>query len=468
MVSSPPPGPFNIQKVAIIGAGPTGLAAAKYLLAEKCFPQIDIFEQQAEVGGVWNYTSIPSEKVSVPSNNPHVPPDPPIWPDDGKEGAPLFSNPMYEKLNTNIPKSIMRFSDLAFEEGSLLFPTRQDVQRYLVGYAEGVRGLIEFSTRVEGVRLVDRGRERWEVRTRGVGSGEVKVRVRVYDAVVCANGHYSIPYIPDVPGIEAFNKKYPDVITHSKIYRKPEGFKGKKVIVCGSGPSGQDIGTQIATVCRQPLLNSVTTPQSDGKKGKEEVPHIAEYLTDERAVRFTNGRVEKNIDAVVYCTGYLYGYHFLESLSPPLVTTGRRVLGAYKHLFDIYHPTLAFTALMYKVIPFPVSEAQGAVVAKVWANRLALPGVEEMERWEEERVKEVGEGRPFHVMGYPADVEYLNGLCEWVRSAGGNEGKEPPFWGDREVFIRKVYVKMKERFEEAGGTARTMEELGYVFEPEES
>ncbi|CAG8978515.1 hypothetical protein HYALB_00005091 [Hymenoscyphus albidus] len=423
--SSPPPGPFNIQKIAIIGAGPTGLAAAKYLLAEKCFSQIDIFEQQAEVGGVWNYTSIPSERVSVPSNNPHVPPDPPIWPDDGTEGAPLFSNPMYEKLNTNIPKNIMKFSDLAFEEGSLLFPTREDVQ-----------------------------------------SGEVKVRG--YDAVICANGHYSIPYIPDVPGIEDFNKKYPDVITHSKIYRKPEGFKGKKVIVCGSGPSGQDIGTQIATVCQQPLLNSVTTPQSDAKKGQEEVSHIAEYLIDERAVRFTNGRVEKNIDAVVYCTGYLYGYHFLESLSPPLVTTGRRVLGAYKHLFDIYHPTLAFTALMYKVIPFPVSEAQGAVVAKVWANKLALPGAEEMERWEEERVREVGEGRPFHVMGYPADVEYLNGLCEWVRSADGNEGKEPPFWGDREVFIRKVYVKMKERFEEAGGTARTMEELGYVFEPEES
>lgn len=57
-----PNGSFNIKKIAIIGAGPAGLAAAKYLLAEG-FQSLDIFEQRTEVGGVWNYNpKTPGEK----------------------------------------------------------------------------------------------------------------------------------------------------------------------------------------------------------------------------------------------------------------------------------------------------------------------------------------------------------------------------------------------------------------------
>lgn len=327
--------------------------------------------------------------------------------------------------------------------------------------------MISFSTQVDDIKLLsDEGRDIWEVTTKSTITGDTKKTS--YDAIVSANGHYSIPFIPSVPGIEEFNSKFPNIITHSKIYRSPEVFTGKKVIVVGSGPSGLDIGTQIAGVCQSPLLNSVTTPLPEIKNGKEEVPHIAEFLVSERGVRFEDGRIEKDIDAIVYCTGYLYGYHFLETIQPPPVTTGRRVLGAYKHVFDIQHPTLAFTALMQKVIPFPVSESQGAVIAKIWSNKLELPPTEEMERWELNRVEEAGQGKAFHVLGYPQDAEYINRFYKWAKSAGGDLGKDPPYWGDRELYTRQIYSELKEKFVEMGGTARTMEELGFDFKPEES
>src|SRR5579859_7914953 len=41
------------RRVAVIGAGISGLAAAKCLLDEKLVPVV--FEQAAEIGGVWNY-----------------------------------------------------------------------------------------------------------------------------------------------------------------------------------------------------------------------------------------------------------------------------------------------------------------------------------------------------------------------------------------------------------------------------
>lgn len=60
-----------IKSIAIIGAGASGLVAARALLAEKVFTTIDIFEQRPSAGGVWNYTPQTSP-VAIPSTDPDV------------------------------------------------------------------------------------------------------------------------------------------------------------------------------------------------------------------------------------------------------------------------------------------------------------------------------------------------------------------------------------------------------------
>lgn len=463
MNSKPPPPGFDIKKIAIIGAGPSGLAAAKFLLAENYFEKIDIIEQQAEVGGVWNYTPDISDSVTIPSTSPNVS-EKPIWQKDGK--VPVFSNPMYDRLHTNIPKTLMCFSDRPFRSDSLLFPTREDVQEYLIHYSGDVRHLIRFSEQVQDVRSkVDNDHGQWEITSKStITNDEIK---DTYDAVVIANGHYSVPSIPDVPGIKEFSSAYSSIISHSKIFRSPDSFVGMKVIVVGNAASGLDIGTQISKVCKKPLLNSVRTSSVTPEDGKEEVPPIAEYLSEIRGVRFDNGRIERDIDAIVYCTGYFYSYPFLGSLNPPVVTSGRRVMGSYQHLFDIQHPTLAFTALAQKIIPFPVSEVQGAAISKVWSNKLMLPSKEKMNAWEQERVREHGNGTSFHVFGYPHDAEYINGLHDWVKGAKGGFGKEPTYWDEEKLWIRRLYGDIRKSFIEHGEKAKTMEELGYHYEKDD-
>lgn len=458
-----PTGPCNIKKIAIIGAGPSGLAVAKFLVAENAFDTIDVYEQQSEVGGVWNYTPNIAGRICVPQTTPDGPPEPPIWPKGA--AAPLFSNPMYDHLNTNIPKGLMGFSDLKFPLDSLLFPTREDVQSYLIHYSLEIRHLIKFTAQVKNIRRISESyRPQWELTSTSTITNEDEKRD--YDAIVVANGHYSVPFIPSVPGIEAFNTAYPSIITHSKVYRAPEPFTNKKVIVVGSAASGLDIGTQISQVSQKPMLNSVRTssPLKLGQENKEEVPPIAEYLVENRAVRFEDGRIEKNIDAIVYCTGYLYSYPFFKSLSPPLVITGRRVRGLYQQLFNTTHPTLAFTVLSQKVIPFPISEAQGAAIAKVWASKLELPAREVMELWEQKKVEELGDGTAFHVLGYPRDAEYINNLHDWAKTAEGGFAKEPPYWGQEQLWVRENYVEMRKKFVDTGGTAKTMSELGFEYE----
>ena len=54
--------------------------------------------------------------------------------------------------------------------------------------------------------------------------------------MVC-NGHYSVPVVPNIPGIEFF----PGKIIHSHNYRHPEDFQGEKIVILGGGASGTDI-----------------------------------------------------------------------------------------------------------------------------------------------------------------------------------------------------------------------------------
>jgi cation diffusion facilitator CzcD-associated flavoprotein CzcO len=102
---------FDVNKVAIIGAGPTGIAAAKYLIAQGIC-DITIFEQQYHVGGIWRYYGLAAGTCPVTQEDPHHPPDAPLQWDP--TSAPIFTSPMYESLHAEIPKEVMQFSDQPF------------------------------------------------------------------------------------------------------------------------------------------------------------------------------------------------------------------------------------------------------------------------------------------------------------------------------------------------------------------
>lgn len=458
--------PFDVKRVAIVGAGPCGLDAAKYLLGQHAFDEVVIFEQQAEVGGVWNYSDRPSpeDTLRVPQTDPFVPPDPPIYAEDG---AALFPSPMYRLLHTNIPSTLMAYTDLEFPKDELIFPSRAVVQEYIVTYAKDIRHLVRFSTVVTNIALkVVGGRDTWDVKVEPSTGGQAATQN--FDAVVVASGHYTTIFIPPVSGIYEFHKAHPGVITHAKYYRYPDVYAGKKVVVVGNGPSGVDIGAQISRVCRQPLLLSIrsaTPPDSLAHIGAEEVSQIVEFLVPEKGVRFQDGRIETDIDAIIFCTGYLYSFPFLESLEPPLVVTGKRVCGLYKHLFHIRHPTLVFPGLPIRVVPFGVSEGQAAVFARVWANALQLPSAEEMREWEDAQVKEKGD--KLHVFPKSGDIEYIKEMHDWAAQTTGPPGKVPPLW-DRELcWERSIFAEAKLKFEKGGRRATSLAQLGFKYQPEE-
>lgn len=503
----------RVRRVAVIGAGACGLAAARYvqisphirnnflviepncecryryLVAERCFDQIDVLEQRDQVGGVWNH-SFAAEKDQLPSEIPQEnvspPLEQPIWraakahnSDGNISREATFVSPLYDGLETNIPRNLMRFSDLSFPKGTQLFPKFETVLEYLEKYSEDLKHLVQFHVQVLDVRLHNEDTGTWAVERKDLKSGAV--RTDVYDAVVAASGHYNVPHVPSIEGISIWHKAYPGSIRHSKFYTSPEAYKDKKVVVVGNSASGIDIGNQISRVCRGPLLSSTRSESyftvQGIDSGKREYPPIAEFLspmTHNRAVRFENGEIEEDIDSIIFCTGYLYSFPFLEGLRPPVITDGSRTLHAYHQLFYTAQPTLVFPVLTQKVIPFPTSEAQSAVFARVWSGRLSLPPREEMDAWEESAVASRGSGKSFHVMAFPADADYINYMHDWAARAvphpgleNEGHGKEAPYWGEKERWTRQRFTQIKQTFAmkgEARHHVQHMEELGFDFD----
>lgn len=455
------PKQFHVRKVAVVGAGPSGLAAVKYLKAHATFETIVVFEQQDQVGGVWNYSKLASKECPVPQQDPFYPPDPPILP--GHSSAPIFPSPLYDALHANIPASLMRYSDQTFPKESWIFPSRESIKQYLVDYAEDVKSFIKFSFQVKQItHSLAGGRDQWTVEAKSTVDNERTCDT--FDAVVMANGHYSVPFIPEIKNIGRFHKTYPSVITHSKQYRTSQPFKGKKVVIVANGPSGTDIARQINQVSGGQSMLSVRHPTSPDKlahTGCEEIAEIEEFLLDGQGVRLKDGRVETDIDAVVFCTGFLFSYPFLHDLQKELITAGRGVHGLYKHIFCVQHPTLVFPGLNTQVVPWPLSEAQAAVFSAVWSNNLSLPSVEEMEQWSRELYQRKGE--VLHLLPPPSDGYYVNELHDWVRSAT-LAGKKPPHWDDELFWERSICPVAKLAFEQQGSRATTLEELGFHYD----
>jgi cation diffusion facilitator CzcD-associated flavoprotein CzcO len=462
---------FKISKIAIVGAGPTGLVAAKYLLAKKKFDSVVLYEQQPEsaLGGIWHYTPEAPRPPPAPQTDPYLPLDPPLPPrrnPDDEEDGPIFLTAMYDELHANIEGSLMQYDrGVPFPREARVFPTREVIRDYVVRYAEEVKHHIRFCREVVEVKgqMVD-GFEKWNLTAKSTVTGEAEQET--YDAVVVANGHYSLPYIPPVKGISHFQRAHPTIILHSKQYRTPKAFQNKTVMVVGNGPSGTDIAYQIRPYSMQTYLSvrSPTRPEKLAHTGCTEVPEIIEFLPDVKGVRLRDGTAIENLDAIIYCTGFLFSYPFLPQLAPTLLRSGGKcVHDLFRHVFAIDHPTLALPGLLMKVVPFPVAAAQSAVVAEVWANDLDLPAVDEMRAWAERLHGERGEA--MQVMPPEKDGSYINEMHDWALRSR-NPGKEPPYWDEEKLWERSIFVEAKLRFEKDGCRAITLEDLGFHFAKE--
>ncbi|KAH6880005.1 hypothetical protein B0T10DRAFT_412343 [Thelonectria olida] len=466
----------QVSRVAVIGAGASGLAAIRYLLAEKRFTKVQAYEQRATPGGVWNYTPLCEEKnFTLPRTHPSPNPDEAISVENGASFE--FIAAVHDELETNIPHTLMNFTDQEFPLGTALFPRHEVVLQYLKSYARGLERYIQYQTQVLNVRKLAGS---WEVEALDLRANQVSRST--FDAVLVASGHFTDPFVPNIPGLVEFHRTCPGVISHSKFYRRPDIYLGKKVVIVGNSASGIDLHAQLSQVAKLPVIISEREKQNPFEPERNTssatyLPEITSFLTEQRTLRFANGHVETEVDAVIFCTGFHYSYHFLQSLNPPVIDTkGEYVAHLWENILYSADPTLAFLSVPQRGIPFPLVETQSAVVSRIWSGRLNAPTTREMESWVIQERRQKGEGKAIHLIHFPEDVEYMNRLYDLSETAqkaphlgleNQGSGKRPPRWNQRQIWIRGKVSEIKQASRSAGGRRHEVtspEELGFNYE----
>ena len=215
------------------------------------------------------------------------------------------------------------------------------------------------------------------------------------------------------------------------------------------------------------------SPYQTDEPDTRDYPTLVELIPDERAARFEDGSIERHIDAVILCTGYAYSFPFLAPTLPTIKDKGIRALPLYQYIFHMQHPTLAFVETPEMIVPFPLAECQAAVIARVWSGRLNLPSLHDMEGWRESVVRKRGDGRGFHSLAPPLDLEYMKAMYDWSLKAketatceNSGRGKLPKYWDAKSCWLRMMTPEIKKAFGARGedrSKVLSYEELGFDF-----
>lgn len=451
-----------VKRVAVIGAGPAGLATAKALQLEPHDFEVDLYDRRDQIGGLWYHhgdkTKVLPTVPSVDPNGTQV-----LHPNGGYENR--FLSSMYNHLETNLIDRMMEYKDVPFEPRSLAFIPRSEVLEYIQKYARTIPSGVNFRL---GTNVVDVSKENgvWSLKSESV-AGDAN-EAELYDAVVVANGHTELPYIPDTPGISEWNVKAPGTVSHARYYTDSSAYKDQTVLIIGNYASGVDLATQISTTAKHVYVSVKDRSQLV----EVDLPNL-EYVglvegynyDDNRSAILADGRTISGIDKVVFCTGYLYTFPFLSKYLPG-VTDGNWVPNIYRQIFNVDDPTLAFTGLPKFVVPMTLSEAQAAYVARVYSGRMSLPSVEERRREYEAELSEKGEGKLFHSLMPPLDSQYCNDLHDLVVADGlGDQGLVPIYWGEEKINDRARAKEIKDlRYYDVADHAKKLRGEGKPFD----
>jgi hypothetical protein len=388
----------DLPTVCVIGAGSSGIAAAKALHERGI--AFDCYEKSDQVGGNWVFGNR-----------------------NGMSSA-------YRSLHINTSRERMEYSDFPMPKAYPDFPHHTHIAQYFNDYVDrfGVRDKIVFETGVEHARREDDG-----VWTITLDTG----KTRSYDALLVANGHHWDPRWPEPP----FPGEFEGTQMHAHYYVDNEDFRDKNVVVVGIGNSAMDIAVESSFVARKTFLssrrgayvlpkylfgrpldqigvNALTgrlpwgfrqailatmyrigvgkvqdygLPEPDHKLGDAHPTISADFLNriahgemswkpnisalEGDRVRFEDGSTEQ-IDIIVYCTGYKVTFPFFD---PEFLSAPENDLPLFRRVFAPGIENLAFIGLLQPLgAIMPLAEAQGRWLASYLRGEYRLPPLPDM------------------------------------------------------------------------------------------
>lgn len=406
-------------RVAVVGAGSAGLAAAQQCSAvARAYGQsieLVVFERRSSVGGLWQYESDPGPcDIHVPER--------------GTAGYatrpsrdPMCRSAMYEDLRTNIPsvcnepliQPVMQFRDMPFPHGTALFPIRgtwllltvAEVLAYLERFAhtQGLFPLIHFDTEVDHAYKAG---PCWRITTRHRRPPHATHTWEV-DCIMAAQGRCNVPYVPAIPSLRYFRGRQ----MHSAWYRYPNDLHARRVLIVGNNSSGADIARELcggavrswsseagssAPVCvfhsyahvdqPPPMDYDPRDPASPAWCRNIHVVGPIDHVESDGTLVMQSGEHLADIDLIIWATGFMYQAPFLVPTQAPISEAPLVVQDAHTRtapdvqaasvlhnlddwmLFYKADRSLCFLGLPNRIVPFPFTQLQARYVLKTYSQ----------------------------------------------------------------------------------------------------
>jgi hypothetical protein len=207
-------------RICVIGAGPSGIAAAKNCIAAGL--DVVVFEKNTVVGGNWVFSSSTGHSS------------------------------VYENTHIISSRDWSEYEDYPMPAHYPEYPHHSQLQAYFASYARHflVQERIRFSHTVNSVKKL--GANHWQV---DFLDAQQQPHTEYFTHMMVANGHHWNPNWPQIPG--EFAGKY----MHSHDFKGvADDWRGKRVLVIGAGNSACDVAIEAARVCA-PVHMSMRSPQ---------------------------------------------------------------------------------------------------------------------------------------------------------------------------------------------------------------
>lgn len=342
------------KRIAILGAGPSGLAQLRAFEAARLsgmtdLPEVVCYEKQNDIGGMWNYTW----RTGIDKN-----------------GEPVHGS-MYRYLWSNGPKECLEFADYTFDEhfGQPIpsYPPRAVLKDYIMGRInkQDIQKYIRFECPVRWVTF-DEATQQFTVTVMNHKSGQQETEL--FDHVVVATGHFSTPNMPYFEGLE----HYPGRVLHAHDFRDAVEFAGNDILLVGSSYSAEDIATQ----CYKYGAKSITISYRskplgfDWPEGISESPLLLHFDGD--TAHFQDGS-SKRFDAVIMCTGYQFHFPFLEDSLRLQTHNCLYPDNLYKGIFWNSNPRLVYLGMQDQYFTFNMFDAQAWYARDYMLGKYTFP-----------------------------------------------------------------------------------------------